>query len=880
MRRNTNNDRSRWYVVVAAIMFVFASIANAVTPVSVTASGDDGNGPANTLDGNLGSRWSANGSGVWIEYDLGAAVDLDQVGIAFYKGDQRQASFEVLSSLDGSAWNVELNASSSGATLEVEPYALSANARYIRIVGYGNTSNSWTSITEVNFNEGDGPVDPPVDPPQPPEEGKLDVHGVSASANDGNVPSNTLDGSLSTRWSANGNGQTITYDLGSIQLVKEVKIAFYNGGSRTANFDIQVSSNGTQFSTIFTGSSSGSSTQLETFDVPDMPGRFVRIVGYGNSSNSWNSITEVELFGGGDVDNVAPVAHFDVDSEVPIDVTITLDGSGSFDPDGGIITSHQWDFGDGQTASGDVVNHAYSAAGNFVITLTVTDDEGDSTTASHAVSVDDNKEPPVAVIGAPASAAPGAQLSIEGNGSFDPDGGDLVSYLWDFGDGSSSSEVSPTKAYSAEGTFDISLTVTDDEGDSVTKVQTIRITSITPDQDLWPLVNASFELSSSEGGWLEDDPAGVVSTNGTSNPQPPEGGRLLVIDGHGGLMKQAIYKPIAGHVYEVTAYVYGHGTIGIQDLGSDNVYETSTAHGESWKKISVSYVSTGSPALLYAKYGPGSGDSYFDLFEAGDISTPEDLSKQPPAPIMRYPSQVIDLSWWKITLPINSAMEIYNPELLTYVNDPWFKLVQDEDGYAVQFRANHGGSTTGGSSNPRSELRELTQNYHYRNSKSAAAWSNATGTHEMWIKQKVTHLTYVKPHVVVGQIHDGGDDVVVFRVEGHLGQGGDWDNNGTVGVMDTHANLWITNGNDRHGYLVDDNYELGTVFTVKFIAKDGKVEFEYNGNKVDYVHQETFSGAYFKLGNYTQSHSGTAPGETDEAYAETYVYDYYINHSE
>ncbi|MDO6421822.1 polysaccharide lyase family 7 protein [Saccharophagus degradans] len=865
-------------VFIAVFTLFFAFSAYAIEPVALSASGDDGNGPNNTLDNNLGTRWSANGNGVWIEYDFGAEVTMGAVEIAFYKGDQRSATFEVQSSQDGASWDVNLNTFSSGSTLAMEPYTLNVQARYFRIVGYGNTSNTWTSITEVNFVEGDGPI--PPEPPEPPVEGQLDVHSVVASSDDGNVASNTLDGSLSTRWSANGNGQTITYNLGSMQLVKSVSMAFYKGDQRSATFDIQVSPDGSNFSTVFSGESSGSTLALEEFDIPNMPAQFVRIVGYGNSANSWNSITEVEIYGGGDISNVPPVASFEMDDEVSIDVALVFDGSNSFDPDGGSLASYSWDFGDGSDATGAVVNHTYSAGGSYVVSLTVTDDEGDSTTATHAITVDDNKEPPVAVIGAPASTAPNVVLNIDGSASFDPDGGNLASYLWDFGDGTSSSDVSPQKSYSSDGVFELSLTVVDDEGESTTATQTIRVSSVNPDFELWPLVNASFELSTSEGGWLEVDPANVVSMNGTSNPQPPEGGRLLVIDGDGGIIKQAIYKPIAGHVYEITAYVYGHGTIGIQDLGSDNVYETSTAHGNSWQQISVTYVSTGSPAMLYAKYGPGSGDSYFDVFDAKDISTAEDLSKQPPAPIMRYASQVIDLSWWKITLPINNAMEIYTPELLTYEIDPWFKLVEDEDGYAVQFRANHGGSTTGGSSNPRSELRELTQNYHYRNSKSAAAWSNTSGTHEMWIKQKVTHLTYVKPHVVVGQIHDSGDDVTVFRVEGHLGQGGDWDNNGTVGVMDTHANIWITNGNDRHGYLVDDNYELGTVFTVKFIARDGKVEYEYNGRKLDYVHEESFSGAYFKLGNYTQSHNGTAPGETDDAYAETYVYDYYIKHTE
>tara|TARA_B110000438_G_scaffold119415_1_gene116497 strand:+ start:1772 stop:4060 length:2289 start_codon:yes stop_codon:yes gene_type:complete len=389
---------------------------------------------------------------------------------------------------------------------------------------------------------------------------------------------------------------------------------------------------------------------------------------------------------------------------------------------------------------------------------------------------------------------------------------------------------------------------------------------------LWPLINASFELSNSVGSWEENDPSGNISMGSSSSPAAYEGSRVIEISGApGGIIEQSLYQPIAGHRYEVTAWVYNHGTIGIEDLGSDTNFETSTDHGTSWQQITVSYISTGSPAFVYVSYGPGSGNALFDLFETADISTNEDLAASLPFKIMRYPSQVLDLSWWKITLPINNAMEIHTPELLRYINDPWIKLVQDEDGYAVQFRANHGGSSTGGSSNPRSELREMTQNYHLQNSQSRAAWTNTdTKDHTMWIKQKVTHLTRVKPHVVVGQIHDGGDDVTVFRVEGaYVAEGN---------PPPTHAQLWITRGNSTHGYLVDGNYELGTVFEVKFIAHDGVIEYEYNGELLDYVHTESVSGCYFKLGNYTQSHNGTAPTESDTAYAETYVYDYEITH--
>lgn len=125
----------------------------------------------------------------------------------------------------------------------------------------------------------------------------LDVVSIVASADDGNVPANTRDGSLDTRWSAKGDSHWITYDLGSNKTVEEVGIAFFRGDQRTAAVSIETSTDNTNWETVYTGEQSSSTIAVQTFDVTDSNARYVRIVGYGNSSNTWNSFTEVELIG-------------------------------------------------------------------------------------------------------------------------------------------------------------------------------------------------------------------------------------------------------------------------------------------------------------------------------------------------------------------------------------------------------------------------------------------------------------------------------------------------------------------------------------------------------------------------------------------------------
>ena len=120
--------------------------------------------------------------------------------------------------------------------------------------------------------------------------------GVSASSSDVNVPANTVDNSLTTRWSANGDGQWIQYDLGSARTVGYVRVAVFSGNTRRNRFDLQVSTCCGSWTTVWSGESSGTTTAEETHDFADVSARWVRYLGHGNSANSWNSVSEVSIF--------------------------------------------------------------------------------------------------------------------------------------------------------------------------------------------------------------------------------------------------------------------------------------------------------------------------------------------------------------------------------------------------------------------------------------------------------------------------------------------------------------------------------------------------------------------------------------------------------
>jgi dihydroxyacetone kinase DhaKLM complex PTS-EIIA-like component DhaM len=262
--------------------------ATSVPVVTVTTSDDDGNIGSNTIDNSLETRWSAIGSGQWIQYDLGKSYAINQLSIAFFKGNQRQADFEIRVSEDAKNWSRITRSLSSGATLQQEKFDIAGTtARYVRIVGYGNSKNNWNSITEVDIV---GNESVPTDP-------SIAIATVTTSSDDGNVGSNSIDGNLATRWSAMGHGEWIQYDLGASHTITQLAIAFYRGDQRIADFEVRISEDGILWDTILDANSSGSTSQPEIYSLPNAKGRYLRLVGFGNSVNTWNSITEVDIIG-------------------------------------------------------------------------------------------------------------------------------------------------------------------------------------------------------------------------------------------------------------------------------------------------------------------------------------------------------------------------------------------------------------------------------------------------------------------------------------------------------------------------------------------------------------------------------------------------------
>jgi PKD repeat protein len=95
--------------------------------------------------------------------------------------------------------------------------------------------------------------------------------------------------------------------------------------------------------------------------------------------------------------NTPPTADAGTNRVCCVNAEAVFDGSGSFDPDSQTL-AYEWDFGDGETAQGARVTHAYKAGGNYVIVLKVDDNSGTGCSSSSEMFVATVNDKPVAVI--------------------------------------------------------------------------------------------------------------------------------------------------------------------------------------------------------------------------------------------------------------------------------------------------------------------------------------------------------------------------------------------------------------------------------------------------------------------------------------------------
>ncbi len=176
--------------------------------------------------------------------------------------------------------------------------------------------------------------------------------------------------------------------------------------------------------------------------------------------------------------NLPPVANANGPYSAKTGTSISFSSANSSDPDGR-ITGYLWSFGDGNTSVDPNPVYTYASAGSYNVTLKVTDDGNLSTEARTTATVSNSQNtPPTANANGPYSGKVNTAINFSSRGSNDTDG-NIVSYSWDFGDGSARSSLQdPSHTYTAAANYTVTLTVTDNANASTSIRTSANVTDV------------------------------------------------------------------------------------------------------------------------------------------------------------------------------------------------------------------------------------------------------------------------------------------------------------------------------------------------------------------------------------------------------------------
>ena len=261
---------------------------------------------------------------------------------------------------------------------------------------------------------------------------------------------------------------------------------------------------------------------------------------------------------------IPPVAKFYFKPDKPLENDpVIFNASESYDPDGEIFL-YSWDFGDGTSyvTSDPIVLHSFAKYGNYTVSLTVIDATLINTTCSKSIHI--RGMPKASFSYSPEYPCAGQNITFTAQDSV-PNGGHIIKYLWNFGDGAQTVTLDPFVVYSYMkiGTYNTSLTVFDSEGLNDTIFKLIKVEPKAP--------TANFSC-------MPTTPIANQTTVIDATSSSPNGGYIVKYfwDFGDGTQTEST-NPIVHHVF----YRYGYYNVSLLVTDSENLTDFC------WKLVHV-----------------------------------------------------------------------------------------------------------------------------------------------------------------------------------------------------------------------------------------------------------------------------------------------------
>ena len=362
------------------------------------------------------------------------------------------------------------------------------------------------------------------------------------------------------------------------------------------------------------------------------------------------------------IDNTDPKANFTWSPEIQIeggavqfkDLSSSLSGK---------IRTWLWDFGDGSTSKEQNPKHVYTDDGTYDVSLTVTNEDGSKDTLVQSVTIRD-LSPVAAFTYNPKPQYVGEPVSFIDLSASQPD--NIVSWSWNFGDGSTSDEQDPEHTYSEDGVYEVRLTVTDEDG-SYDVISYRVIIEEAPSKEKPSILYSHGDPTNTEQYILE-----LINR---ARADPFAEGKRLGIDIEAGIQSKVTPQPPLA-LNEILLRVARAHCTDMKLYGFSNTNSEGLVYGDRMKNAGY----TGKPSGENIATG-GSADRLYGIFMR-EVSLSFDLNHREVLLGIKYPQNEVGIGYLEETGKYASFMTIdygYRPEWAFIVGVVYSDM--DSDGF-------------------------------------------------------------------------------------------------------------------------------------------------------------------------------------------------------